>query len=458
MAFIRESLASSPRATSRASSRSARTPSSSACRPSCAENDRIASTPVTTATDIGAALRLASALFPDDAQKRIVLLSDGNDTTGAARQRRRSPPTRGIRIETAASASAPPTRSSSSGSTTPVYRPPRRVGRGVAEIRSRVAQPATVRLFADGDAGQDEPVELTAGTEQGHVRRHPGGGRLPHVPRGRRGRTRHVQPERPGGLQHDREGRAADLVLAGDDESPPNSSRRSRKAPAGRHASSPRRSRPTSRAWRRTTASSSWTSRDSASTTASWRALQVYVRDLGKGLVMVGGPRSYGAGGYQKTSLEETLPGRHGRPRPREAARHRPRRRHRPVGLDGRLPLQHVRQRRRRRDRDRWRPEGRHRQGSDPSGRGGHDRARRTRRRGLQRVGALGRPDPATRQRRRPAGPDRRHPGRRPDQHLCRPRRGGEVTRRRDRHAPAHHPADRRLVDRPVSTTRSSPR
>src|SRR4029079_11883667 len=37
-------------------------------------------------------------------------------------------------------------------------------------------------------------------------------------------------------------------------------------------------------------------------------ALQVYVRDLGKGLVMVGGPKSYGAGGYQKTALEETRP------------------------------------------------------------------------------------------------------------------------------------------------------
>jgi len=47
-----------------------------------AEISRLASTPVTTATDVGAALRLATALFPDDAQKRIVLLSDGNDTTG----------------------------------------------------------------------------------------------------------------------------------------------------------------------------------------------------------------------------------------------------------------------------------------------------------------------------------------------------------------------------------------
>ena len=32
------------------------------------------------------------------------------------------------------------------------------------------------------------------------------------------------------------------------------------------------------------------------------------MRDLGKGLVMIGGPNSYGAGGYQRTPLEETLP------------------------------------------------------------------------------------------------------------------------------------------------------
>ncbi len=36
--------------------------------------------------------------------------------------------------------------------------------------------------------------------------------------------------------------------------------------------------------------------------------LQVYVRDLGKGLVMVGGQESFGAGGYLRTPLEKTLP------------------------------------------------------------------------------------------------------------------------------------------------------
>ena len=38
------------------------------------------------------------------------------------------------------------------------------------------------------------------------------------------------------------------------------------------------------------------------------RAIQSYVRDLGGGLVAVGGPTSYGVGGYFRTPLEETLP------------------------------------------------------------------------------------------------------------------------------------------------------
>jgi len=37
-------------------------------------------------------------------------------------------------------------------------------------------------------------------------------------------------------------------------------------------------------------------------------ALQSFVRDLGGGLVAVGGPQSYGMGGYFRTPLEETLP------------------------------------------------------------------------------------------------------------------------------------------------------
>jgi len=38
------------------------------------------------------------------------------------------------------------------------------------------------------------------------------------------------------------------------------------------------------------------------------KVLQTYVRDLGGGLVVIGGPDSYGVGGYYQTPLEETLP------------------------------------------------------------------------------------------------------------------------------------------------------
>ncbi len=43
-------------------------------------------------------------------------------------------------------------------------------------------------------------------------------------------------------------------------------------------------------------------------TTQRMKILQTYVRDLGGGLVVIGGPNSYGVGGYYQTPLEETLP------------------------------------------------------------------------------------------------------------------------------------------------------
>ena len=127
------------------------------------EIDRIASTPVRSATDIGAALRLATALFPDDAQKRIVLLSDGNDTTGGGQAEAALAATRDIRIET---------RLIGLGSSDEVLVErlitPSSINLGesveaIAEIRSSVAQPATVRLFADGELVETVPVNLEAG-------------------------------------------------------------------------------------------------------------------------------------------------------------------------------------------------------------------------------------------------------------------------------------------------------
>ena len=72
--------------------------------------------------------------------------------------------------------------------------------------------------------------------------------------------------------------------------------------------------------------------------------LQSYVRDLGRGLITVGGDSSYGLGGYFNTPLEETLAGPDGYPGPPEPAPGQRRFLHRQVGLDGTLPRRRHRQ------------------------------------------------------------------------------------------------------------------
>ena len=140
-------------------------------------------------------------------------------------------------------------------------------------------------------------------------------------------------------------------------------------------------------------------------------------------------------------------PGRHGRARPPEAARRRARRRHRPVGLDGRLPLQLVQRRQGRRDGHRRRAQGRHRQGGDPARGRRPDRARRARRRVAstsRRTGScetqpLGGVDDLQGKIAgiQPLGQTNIFAG---------PRAGGRVARGRDGDPAPHHPADRRLV------------
>jgi uncharacterized membrane protein len=270
--------------------------------------DRIASTPVTSATDIGAALRLATALFPDDAQKRIALLSDGNDTTGDAQAEAALAASRGVRIETRRIGLGEVNEVLVERLTSPATA---RLGESVplvADIRSTVAQTATVRLFADGVLAATKPVDLIEG--------------LTRV-------TFEVKPTEAGFHtfrvvveaaldtfdQNDRadsntiiKGEPRTLVLAGDDKVATELVA-ALKAQGEEVDTIVPEALPTDLA--------SLANYDSVVLVDVSRlrlsdrqlaALQVDVRDLGKGLVMVGGPRSYGAGGYQKTPLEETLP------------------------------------------------------------------------------------------------------------------------------------------------------
>jgi len=270
--------------------------------------DRIASAPVKSATDVGAALRLATALFPDDAQKRIVLLSDGNDTTGSGQAEAALAASRGVQIETRTIGLGDVDEVMVERLTTPSTA---RLGESieaVAEIRSTVAQSATVRLFVNGVSVKSLLVDLQAGVTTV---------RFAYTPTeaGFLAFRAVVEAAKDTFSQNDRadsntivKGEPRTLVLAGNDEV----ATELIAALQGQREQVDKlvpEALPTDFAGLATYDSIVLVDvpriRLSDDQLA---ALQVYVRDLGKGLVMVGGPDSFGAGGYQKTPLEETLP------------------------------------------------------------------------------------------------------------------------------------------------------
>ena len=316
------------------------------------------------------------------------------------------------------------------------------------DITSTAAQPATVRLFVNGELAGTKDVSLAAGRQPRRLPVHRQGGGVPAVPDRGRGRPRHLQPERPRRREHDRQGRAAGAGRArATRTSRPRSWPRSRRSASRSTRSSRRRSRRTSRASPTTTRSCSSTCRGSASPTRRWRRSRSYVRDLGRGLVTIGGPKAYGAGGYTDTPLEETLPvdmGVRDRQKQPDVAL--------VVVIDksGSMDACHcnsLQRRHGRRVRDRRRAEGRHRQGGDPPGRRGAD--------GADELGVVAFDQAAhwvvktaplgdVTDLQGALGGD---PAQRPDQHLRGSRPGGGVAQGRDGHPASHHPADRRLVD-----------
>jgi uncharacterized membrane protein/Mg-chelatase subunit ChlD len=269
---------------------------------------RLASTPVRSATDVGAALRLASALFPDDAQKRLVLLSDGNDTTGEGQSEAALAAARGIRIETRAIGLAGGDEVLVEGLAAPTTS---RLGEElelVADVRSTVAQPATVRLFVDGAAAATERVTLAAGANPITFRVTPGEPGF-HTFRVVVEAARDTfDPNDRGDANTIVKGEPRVLVAAGEQQ-----------VGTGLVEAL------TTQGQQVETLVPELVPEDLAGLAAydsivlvdvprlrlsdrQLAALQVFVRDLGRGLVVVGGPSSYGAGGYAKTPLEETLP------------------------------------------------------------------------------------------------------------------------------------------------------
>ncbi|HEX7973807.1 MAG TPA: VWA domain-containing protein [Anaerolineales bacterium] len=279
----------------------------------------IQSTPRRDQTDLAAAIRLGLALYPPEASRRMVLLSDGNATQGDSQAAARLAAVSGVQIEAiqfggetgpdaAVTALESPSR----------VRPGDRFDLNLT-IQSSQAQQAQVRVLDAGRPIYQGSLALKTGSQSFSLPMTAGGS----------GFTQYqvqIEPQQDQVYQNNEmaaitqvEGPPRVLVVvppAGDVL--PGGAARPEEATAlvqslqAAHEDV-QLSRPSALpvdlpelAQYASIVLVDVPARDLSQ--RQMQALQAYVRDLGGGLVVVGGPTSYGVGGYFRTPLEETLP------------------------------------------------------------------------------------------------------------------------------------------------------
>ncbi|MBZ0275322.1 MAG: VWA domain-containing protein, partial [Anaerolineae bacterium] len=266
-------------------------------------------TPDTGNTDLAEAIRLGLGLFPADTARRLVILSDGHPTVGNTQSAAQLAAAAGVEISYAVfEPEASPEIQVSD------VRVPSTLNAGqqfdlTLTISAEEAAPATVTVYASGDIIHREDVQLRAGTNNYTLALQGSGAgfkdfRVQVDPAANDGFyqnnqlsafSRVIGPPRvlllytdPIEIEHLRPA-LEEAGLTVDALTPD-------QLPIGLVAL--------------TQYDSIVMANVSATRLSNDRmlALQSYVRDLGGGLVVVGGPESYAPGGYFETPLEEALP------------------------------------------------------------------------------------------------------------------------------------------------------
>lgn len=268
-------------------------------------------------TNIENAIRLGLSLFPPDTARRLVLISDGRQTTGDADAAARLARAVNVRLDVvplpsvagidAAIERVDAPQSASVGQVIPLE----------VTVRSNAAMPAQLTVFAGAEVVAQQPVSLLIGentfslrvnaTQAGfsafRVQLIPEADTIPQnntlsaslivggPPRALLVANPPAADGRAAGVDETAALRAA-LTAAGIDYD--------ESAPAAMPAAIQ------SLAAYQSVILVNVPARDLS--LRAMFALQSYVRDIGGGLVVVGGPNSFGVGGYFRTPLEDTLP------------------------------------------------------------------------------------------------------------------------------------------------------
>ncbi|NJL06282.1 MAG: VWA domain-containing protein, partial [Chloroflexaceae bacterium] len=270
--------------------------------------DALASTPLASRTNLAEAIQLGLALFPADTQKRLVLLSDGNENSGVAREAAQLAAARQIPLDVV------PLRGIAGPDvfvTALVAPDTAREGQDIAlqaNLGSSFATTGRLQVFADGELIETLTVDIPAGNSSVPLT----------VAGGETGFNRYeVRLEAAGDTQpiNNRavafttvQGPPRVLLIAGDAERAVALERGLVAASARVDLVSPDQVPANAEQLQRYAAIFLVDVAARDLPRAVQAALPVYVRDQGGGLAMIGGRESFGAGGWRRSPVAEALP------------------------------------------------------------------------------------------------------------------------------------------------------
>jgi uncharacterized membrane protein len=276
----------------------------------------ILSTPQTWHTNIAEAVRLGMALFPAGSARRMVLLSDGVATLGDTQEAARLAAAAGVALDVVPLSP----RSLEAEAWLAAVEAPSRVSQGenfriTVTAGSTQPMPAVLRVLSAGSLVHEEPVSLQAGNNHFTIRLRAAEQEFARY-------TVQLEPAQDIYYQNNRlavfteiSGPPRILLVSGDENG---GEGQSDDVAQLQHALSQAGLVVDRVAAVNVPAELEELGAYAAVVLANVKAidlslrkmelLQSYVRDLGGGLVAIGGPQSFGMGGYFQTPLEELLP------------------------------------------------------------------------------------------------------------------------------------------------------
>lgn len=269
----------------------------------------VSSIPRTARTNLASALRLAFALLTDDMNKRIVILSDGLENAGRAEQLTDLAAARRIQVDYVSM--HPPqgqAEVSVDGLTAPASVRQGQAFEVVANVASTSARDAVLRLFGDGTLLATRNVTLQNGTTRVAFA-------LTADEAGFRRYTAEIAVGQDTLPQNNTaaaftvvQGPPRVLVVEGTSGEGDNLARALASAKVVVERVAPNGLPGELAALAQYDAIFIVNVPATALPDSAMNNLPAYVRDLGRGLVMIGGSDAYGAGGYLRTPLEAALP------------------------------------------------------------------------------------------------------------------------------------------------------